>query len=187
MGARAWLGARAWGGGQRSNVASAIQGVSGGGGIGGGNDAAGQTARLARRQEMLDVINRRTGQRSSDIRESGQVQSAGIRSNLARLGMGGTTVGASLQAGVERGTQAELRREADSGVGDRLSVLGQSAAFQEQAGAQSGEFASRIAAAKISALGQLGVAGISSRPSLMESQRKERFDQRFQIAMRGRR
>ena len=89
------------------------------------------TGRQSRFQEMMDVINRRSGQRGTDIRGAAQSRSEAISSKLGRIGMGNTTVGNTLQAGVGRDMQAELRREADAQQGSRLGVLGQRTGFIE--------------------------------------------------------
>ncbi len=89
------------------------------------------TGRQARFQEQMDVINRRTGQRGTDIRGGAQRRSEAISAKLGRIGMGNTTVGNTLQAGVTRDMEAELRREADTQQGARLGVLGQRTGFIE--------------------------------------------------------
>ena len=93
--------------------------------IGSYNKAYGRarTANEQRYQEMLGIMDQTTGQRATDIRSEGMGEQANIMQRLARSGMGGSTVGATLRAGVRRGTQSNLNRLADTMQGRRLGIM----------------------------------------------------------------
>jgi hypothetical protein len=89
------------------------------------NRAFGQakTANERRYQEMLGITDKTTGQRAADIRAEGVGEQANIMQRLARQGMAGSTVGATLRKGARRDTQAELNRAADALQGRRLGIM----------------------------------------------------------------
>ncbi len=145
-----------------------------------------ETGRQSRFQEMMDVVNRRSGQRETDIRGTARGRSAGIASKLARLGMGNTTVGTSLQGGVTREMEAELRREADAGIGQRLGVLGQRTGFIEAEDARRESETQRLATARLQAQSQIAATRISAAPALMEQKRKDSFYRMLQTDLRSR-
>jgi hypothetical protein len=76
-------------------------------------------------QQMLDVVNNTSGQRQADIIAQHQQQSAAQMQNLAKLGMGNTTVGSSLQQGELRSQQADLNTLQDTMNQEKLGVIGQ--------------------------------------------------------------
>ena len=129
------------------------------------------TGRQSRFQEMMDVINRRTGQRGTDIRGAAQSRSEAISSKLGRIGMGNTTVGNTLQAGVGRDMQAELRREADAQQGARLGVLSQRTGFIEAETARREEADRRAETARIQAKAQIEATKISASPAMARENR----------------
>ena len=129
------------------------------------------TGRQSRFQEMMDVINRRSGQRGTDIRGAARDRSQSISQKLARIGMGNTTVGNTLQAGVGRDMEAELRREADSQQGARLGVLGQRTGFIESEAARREESTQRTEAARLQAEAQIKATKISSAAAIFKEQR----------------
>ena len=131
------------------------------------------TGRQARFQEQMDVINRRTGQRGTDIRGGAQRRSEAISAKLGRIGMGNTTVGNTLQAGVTRDMEAELRREADTQQGARLGVLGQRTGFIEAEDARREEAERRTETARIQAKAQIEATKISAAPSMKEARLRE--------------
>ncbi len=137
------------------------------------------TGRQGRFQEMMNVLNQRTGQRGEDIRGSARGRSAAISQRLARIGMGNTTVGTSLRGGVERDMQAELRREADAGVGARLGVLGQRTGFIEAEDARRETDRQRTEQARIQAEAQIKATEISAAPALLQSRLKEALTGKF--------
>ncbi len=137
------------------------------------------TGRQGRFQEMMNVLNQRTGQRGEDIRGSARGRSAAISQQLARIGMGNTTVGTSLRGGVERDMQAELRREADTQQGARLGVLGQRTGFIEAEDTRRESETQRLATARLQAQAQIAATRISSAPAMIEQKRKERFGRKF--------
>lgn len=93
---------------------------------------AAEAASQAKYQEMLGLAGETSGQRAADIGESAAQRSAAISQQQARLGMSGTTVGASLRGGVEREKQAELNRLSDQMMGTKLGIMGQQAAVGER-------------------------------------------------------
>ena len=82
-----------------------------------------RTANEKRYQEMLGITDRTTGQQAADIRSEGVGEQANIMQRLARQGMAGSTVGATMRKGVRRDTRAELRRSADALQGRRLGIM----------------------------------------------------------------
>ncbi len=126
------------------------------------------TGRQARFQEQMDVINRRTGQRGTDIRGGAQRRSEAISAKLGRIGMGNTTVGTSLQAGVTRDMEAELRREADAQQGARLGVLGQRTGFIEAEDARREAAKQSAETARLQAEAQLKATKISIKPAMAQ-------------------
>ena len=124
------------------------------------------TGRQARFQEQMDVINRRSGQRGTDIRGGAQRRSEAISAKLGRIGMGNTTVGNTLQAGVTRDMEAELRREADAQQGARLGVLGQRTGFIEAEKSRREEAERRAVEARLQAEAQVKATKISIKPAM---------------------
>lgn len=89
----------------------------------------GETARQAGVQrQMLGAVGQETGQRAADIRSEAYGEQANIMQQLARQGMGGTTIAPTMRAGVKRGMNEELNRLADAMLGRKLGVMGQMAA-----------------------------------------------------------
>ncbi len=137
------------------------------------------TGRQARFQEQMDVINRRSGQRGTDIRGGAQRRSEAISAKLGRIGMGNTTVGNTLQAGVTRDMEAELRREADAQQGARLGVLGQRTGFIEAETARREEAERSVRTARLQAQAQITSTRIATAPALKEAKRKEAFSSMY--------
>ena len=104
--------------------------------IGSYNKAFGRarTANEQRYQEMLGIMDQTTGQRAADIRSEGVGEQANIMQRLARQGMAGSTVGATMRAGVRRGTQSNLNRLADTMQGRRLGIMERRTDAYPQAG-----------------------------------------------------
>ncbi len=82
-----------------------------------------RTANEQRYQEMLGITDQTSGQRQADIRQDYLGQQSDMMQQLARLGMGNTTIGANLGAGVQREMQGSLNRAADTMQGTRLGIM----------------------------------------------------------------
>lgn len=74
-------------------------------------------------RSMLGIAGQTTGQRAADIRSEGVEEQANIMQRLARRGMAGSTVGATMRKGVRRGTSAKLNRLADTMQQTKLGLL----------------------------------------------------------------
>jgi hypothetical protein len=81
-------------------------------------------ANEARYQQQLGIADATTGQRMADVRSSFGQRGADITQQQNRLGMGNTTVGASLQAGNLREQNAALDRTADQMQQTKLGIIG---------------------------------------------------------------
>ena len=84
---------------------------------------AARTANEQRYQEMLGITDRTTNQRQMDIRSDFMGQQSDTMQQLARLGMGNTTIGSVLGQGNQRAMQASLNRSADELQGTRLGIM----------------------------------------------------------------
>lgn len=93
--------------------------------VGSFNRATGQARRanVGRYRRMLNIAGRTTDQRARDIRQGGRESLATQKQQLARQGMGGTTVGQTLGEGVRRGTESNLNRLADQMQQTRLGIM----------------------------------------------------------------
>ena len=76
-----------------------------------------------RYQGMLDIADQTTGQRQADIRQDYMGQQSDMMQQLARLGMGNTTIGANLGMGIQRGMQESLNRSSDTAQQTRLGIM----------------------------------------------------------------
>lgn len=85
--------------------------------------AEAKSANEARYQQMLGIADQTTGQRMSDVANAYGRQSSDVMQQLARLGMGNTTVAPTLQLGVEREKQAALNRTADEMQQTKLGII----------------------------------------------------------------
>ncbi len=75
-------------------------------------------------RQMLNLTRANTGQRLADIRSDYGDQGAAQQQQLARLGMGNTTVGNALSAGNQRELQSSLNRASDDLSGREIGLLG---------------------------------------------------------------
>jgi hypothetical protein len=85
-----------------------------------------EDARVAnenRYNEMLGITDATTGQRMADIRQDYMGQQSDMMQQLARLGMGSTTIGSNLGTGIQRGMQESLNRAADTLQGTKLGIM----------------------------------------------------------------
>jgi hypothetical protein len=89
------------------------------------NQAYGEakSANEARYQQMLNIANQTTNQQAADITSSYGQQSSNAMQQLARLGMGNTTVAPTMQMGFEREKQAALSRNADQMQQTKLGIM----------------------------------------------------------------
>jgi len=85
--------------------------------------AEAKAANEARYQQGLGIIDQTTGQREADIRSDYAGQRSDIMQQLARTGMGNTTIAPTLGLGVEREKQSALNRLADSLQGTKLGWI----------------------------------------------------------------
>jgi len=85
--------------------------------------AEAKAANEARYQQGLGIIDQTTGQREADIRSDCAGQRSDIMQQLARTGMGNTTISPTLGLGVEREKQSALNRLADSLQGTKLGWI----------------------------------------------------------------
>jgi hypothetical protein len=83
-------------------------------------------------QEMQNIVNTLGGQQRSDIMSTFAAQGSQQMQNLAKLGMGNTTVGASLQQGTGRQQSAALGTLSDTLAQERLGVIGQYGNIMQQ-------------------------------------------------------
>jgi len=84
---------------------------------------AAKSANEARYQQMLDIANQTTQQRSADIRSSYGQQSSDMMQQLARLGMSNTTVAPTMQMGIQREQQQAQNRLADQMQQTKLGII----------------------------------------------------------------
>ena len=107
----------------QAGMAGASQGL--GRLVGSFNRATGRArqANTGRYRRMLNIAGRTTDQRARDIRQGGRESLATQKQQLARQGMGGTTVGQTLGEGVRRGTESNLNGLADQMQGTRLGIM----------------------------------------------------------------
>ena len=75
-------------------------------------------------RQMLNLTRANTGQRLADIRSDFGDRGADQQQQLARLGMGNTTVGNALSAGNQREMQSSLNRASDELSGREIGLLG---------------------------------------------------------------
>ncbi len=106
--------------GPSGDVQSGLQSM-----VGNYNAAYGEAkaANEARYQQMLGIADQTTSQRAADIRSDAGQQSANSMQQLARLGMGNTTVAPTMQMGIEREKQASLNRNADQMQKTKLGIM----------------------------------------------------------------
>jgi ribosomal protein S4 len=76
-----------------------------------------------RYQEMLNIMDQTTQQRAADIRSAYGKSLAGQRQQLARQGLAGSTIGATLEQGNIREQEASLNRLSDEMQKTRLGVI----------------------------------------------------------------
>ncbi len=74
-------------------------------------------------QQMLNLTRANTGQRLADIRSDYGDRAADQRQQLARLGMGNTTVGNAMSQGNARDLQSSLNRASDELSGREIGLL----------------------------------------------------------------
>ena len=93
--------------------------------VAGFNKAYGEArdANEARYQRMLAIADQTTQQQATDIRSAYGQQSSDISQQLARQGMGGTTVAPTMQFGVQREQQSALNRLADQMQQTKLGII----------------------------------------------------------------
>jgi ribosome biogenesis protein Nip4 len=72
---------------------------------------------------MLGLVDSTTGQQAADIQQSYLNQASTTNQNLAKLGMSGTTVGSSLQSGINRSKSAALNALADTMSREKLAIM----------------------------------------------------------------
>lgn len=85
--------------------------------------AAAKAANEQRYNEMLGIADRTTGQRMADVRSAYGERQADAMQQLARLGMGNTTVAPTMQMGIQREQESALNRVADELQGTRLGIM----------------------------------------------------------------
>jgi hypothetical protein len=78
---------------------------------------------LQKYQEELATVRGVSGQAAADIRSSYAAKESSMQQNLARLGMSGTTIGASLSTGLERSKSAALTTQRDTDLKTQLAVM----------------------------------------------------------------
>ena len=76
-----------------------------------------------RYNQMLGVVDSTTGQQAADINTQYGQQSAKNTQNLARLGMGNTTVGNTLALGTQSQQSQALNRLADTMQATKLGII----------------------------------------------------------------
>lgn len=76
-----------------------------------------------RYQQMLGIIDDTTQQRAADIRSAYGESLAGQKQQLARQGLSGSTIGATLEQGNTREREASLNRLADELQKTKLGVI----------------------------------------------------------------
>jgi hypothetical protein len=79
-------------------------------------------ANEARYREAVGIADTTLDQRSLDIQAAGEREKAGAMQQLARLGMGGTTIAPTMKRGIESETQSRLNRAAQEMAGMRIGV-----------------------------------------------------------------
>jgi len=82
-----------------------------------------RAANEARYQQMLGIADQTTGQRAADVRSDYGQQESSMMQGLARQGMAGTTVGATMKTGIQREKQSSLNRLADQMQGTKLGII----------------------------------------------------------------
>lgn len=85
--------------------------------------AEAKAANEAKYKQALGLTDQVSGQQAADIRSSYAKQRSTALQNLARSGMSGTTVGATLQQGLGREENAALSRLSDQLLGTKLGVM----------------------------------------------------------------
>ena len=83
-------------------------------------------------QEMLGTLGDISQQEAADIRSEYGQQRSNIMQQLARQGMGGTTVAPTMGLGVQREQSAALNRLADAFARTKLGVQAQEASAMDQ-------------------------------------------------------
>ena len=76
-----------------------------------------------RYQQALGILNQNTGQRLADVRSDAGGEKSKIFQNLARSGLGGSSVGNVEAAGVDRRMNEELNRTSDALAGSRAGLI----------------------------------------------------------------
>ena len=77
-----------------------------------------------RYQQMLGIAQNTTGQQAEDVRSQYAQQSANGMQNLQRLGLGNTTVGNTLNLGIQNQQSQALNRLADQMQQTQLGIIG---------------------------------------------------------------
>jgi len=85
--------------------------------------AEAQAKNEAKYQQQLGLVDQVSGQGAADIRSDYTKQRSSALQNLARSGMSGTTVGATLSKGYGREQTSALNRLADQMLGTKLGVM----------------------------------------------------------------
>ena len=82
-----------------------------------------KAANEAKYQEALGVVGTTTGQQRADVMSQYGQQRSSAMQNLARLGMSGTTIAPTMQAGIQREQQGALNRISDQMMQAKLGVM----------------------------------------------------------------
>ena len=82
-----------------------------------------KAANEARYQELLGSVNATTDTRSADIRGGASEESSNMMQRLARLGLSNTTVGSSLQGGINRRKEMALDRSANEFSREKRGII----------------------------------------------------------------
>jgi hypothetical protein len=85
--------------------------------------AEAQAANEAKYRQQLGLVDQVSGQGAADIRSDYTKQRSSALQNLARSGMSGTTVGATLSQGLGREQTSALNRLSDQMLGTKLGVM----------------------------------------------------------------
>jgi hypothetical protein len=85
--------------------------------------AEAKAANEAKYQQALGLVDQTTGQQRADVLSQFQGQRANTMQQLARTGLGNTTVGSTLQQGLQREQTGALNRVSDQMLGTKLGVM----------------------------------------------------------------
>ena len=85
--------------------------------------AEAKAANESRYQQALGILNQNTGQRMADIRSDAGNERASIFQNLARSGLGGSSVGNVESRGIDRIMNENLNRTSDDLAGAKVGLI----------------------------------------------------------------